>query len=163
MKFLDEIKQTESSKKETHFELFKEEEKYKRSNSNPKNVEIQVLETLEDQEQPQRLMTRNYSIKQIKKAHNFFYQDNKEKYKDEVKKFDSKMEKIESNIKKEIDNQSKNFEEIKKRKLERISSKKGINKLKKLLKISKANFLKFYSFIINQYYKLCYLEFSISS
>lgn len=102
-----------------------EEQINKRSNSNPKNVDFHVLETLEDQEQNQRLMTRNYSIKHIKKAHKILFEENKEKYKDEVKNFDNKMDKIESNIKIEIDSQAKNFEEIKKKKLERISSKKS--------------------------------------
>lgn len=99
----------------------------KRSNSNPKNVDFNILETLEDQDLNQRLMTRNYSIKQIKKSQSFFFEDNQEKYKDEVKNFDKKMDRIESNIKVEIDNQAKNFEEIKRKKLERISSKKSKN------------------------------------
>ena len=128
MKFLDEIKQDSTANKQTHLELFKAEETLIRSNSNPKNVDFRVLGTLEDQdqEQNQRLMTKNYSIKQIKKAQSFFFEDNQEKYKDEVKNFDKKMDKIESNIKFEIDSQAKNFEEIKKKKLERISSKKSI-------------------------------------
>ena len=71
-----------------------------------------------------RLMTKNYSVKQIKKNQKFF-ENNQERYIDEVKKFDKKMDKIESNIQIEMNNQSKFFEELKKKKLERISSKKS--------------------------------------
>ena len=69
-------------------------------------------------------MTKNYSVKQIKKNQKFF-ENNQERYIDEVKKFDKKMDKIESNIQIEMNNQSKFFEELKKKKLERISSKKS--------------------------------------
>ncbi len=127
MTFLDQINLDSTCNKQTHLELFQQnEQSYKRSNSNPKNVDFHVLETLEDQDSNQRLNTRNYSITTIKKAQKILFEDNKQKYKDEVINFDKKMDKIESNIKVEIDSQAKNFEEIKKRKLERISSKKSI-------------------------------------
>ncbi len=96
----------------------------KRSNSNPKNNEIYVLESLDESEQ-QRMTTNNYSIKQIKKVQTLFFEENQQKYKEDVTKFDKKMDKIENNIKIEIYNQTKNFEEIKRKKLDRIQTKKS--------------------------------------
>lgn len=128
--YLDQIKQDKESNQLTHFELFKESkndyDQLKRSSSNPKNIDFKVLESLEEKEEPQRLLTKNYSVKQFKKSQShFFFEDYKKKYEEEVSNVDKKMIKIEANIKMDVENQNKHFEEIKKKKLERISSKKS--------------------------------------
>ena len=60
-----------------------------------------------------------------RKRASFLFEDNRDKYKQDLNNLEKKMDNIQDSIKAEFVNQAKNFEEIKKKKLERISSKKG--------------------------------------
>lgn len=87
-------------------------------------ADLKALDILNDRP---KVLSKNISVKQFKPRHTFF-EKNQDIYQDEVKKFDNKLDKIENNLKVDMVNQTKNFEDLKKKKLERIISKKSNSK-----------------------------------
>lgn len=106
--------------KETHYELFQENNESARCTTNP-DMEIEILRTSENNNNvDDRIKTSLNRKKTI-----FLFEDNKQKYKEDLNKLDKKMDNIQDSIKSEFLNQAKNFAEIKKKKLQKMNSKKS--------------------------------------
>ena len=106
--------------KQTHYELFKDDlsnSDETRCVTNP-DLDMEILKTSEnDNERIKTSLNRKRTI--------FLFDDNKGKYREDMQNLDRKMDFIQDSIKIDFQNQAKNFEEIKKKKLYKINSKKS--------------------------------------
>ena len=123
--------------KQTHYELFKDDlsnSDETRCVTNP-DLDMEILKTSEnDNERIKTSLNRKRTI--------FLFDDNKGKYKEDMQNLDKKMDNIQDSIKIDFQSQAKNFEEVKKNKLQKINSiKSKLNYLSKNISYRNKNIL----------------------
>ena len=109
-----------NSNNQIHLELFKEDVEMERCDTNP-GLNMEILTTSENENNNGQRIKTSVNKKRV----NFLFDDNKDKYTEDLNNLDKKMDNIQESIKVEFINQANNFSEIKRKKLERISSKKS--------------------------------------